>query len=91
MALLFWFPMVLTSCLVTWVWVTSAVLRVASVAVGGVGATIPGAINSSSLFQGKYSVVVFVTVVSIGCCLFGWIVLIDILSGNSAELFQEFS
>ena len=46
-------------------------MRLASVAVGGVGTTILDLINSGPLLQGKYSLLVFVTVVIIGVCVFG--------------------
>ena len=66
------------SCLATWVSVASAVLRLASVAVGGAGTTIAYLINSNDFIQGKYSVVVFSTGVIIGVCVFGVsLVLID--------------
>ena len=74
------------------VWQQCAVLWLASVAVGvGYYTTIPDSTGLAAISKVSNMCLFSYTDVIFGCCLFGWIILIDILSGNSAERFQEFS
>ena len=78
--------------IVVWVWQQCAVLWLASVAVGvGYYTTIPDSTGLAAISKVSNMWLFSYTGVIFGCCLFGWIILIDILSGNSAERFQEFS